>query len=135
MAYPLDTAAQDAGLKAWFGDGRALSVPASWEVALFTGHPLYGGTELTSAGGYAPIVVANTSANFPDPVSGVVQATATFPAPTDAWSDVATHYELREVGGGPVWWVGVLAEPGLDIDAAGPARSIQVAIQWNREGA
>jgi hypothetical protein len=135
MAYPLDVAAQNAGLKAWFGDGRAASVPSSWEVALFNGHPLTGGTELGAVGGYVPPVVANSSANFPDPVSGVVTAASVaFPAPTAAWSDVATHYVLREPSAGPTWYVGTLAE-ALNVTAAGPALSIQPAIQWNREGA
>jgi hypothetical protein len=134
MAYPLDTAAQNAGLQAWFGDGRAMSMPASWEVALFTGHPLDSGVELDAVGGYAPAVVANTTANFPTPTGGMIRALAPFPAPTDAWSDVATHFVLREPGGGPTWYVGLLGE-ALDVTAAGPARSIQIAIRWNTEGA
>jgi hypothetical protein len=137
MAYPLDVAAQNAGLKAWFGDGRAASVPASWEFALFTGHPLYGGTELTTAGGYAPVVVANTSANFPDPVDGVITAAGiTFAAPTAAYSDVAPYFVLREPSAGPTWYVGAFPDgQPVDIQAAQPAFIIKPAIRWNTEGA
>ena len=135
MAYPLDTAAQNAGLKAWFGDGRAVSMPSSWEVALFTGHPLDGGTELTATGGYARLVVANTSANFPDPTVGVVQsALLTWAAPTAAWSDVATTFLLLDHADSTTrWYVGLLGS-AINITGAGPAFQTQLAIPWNTEG-
>lgn len=136
MAYPLDVAGQNDGLKAWFGDGRAVSVPASWEIALFTGHPLGGGTELTSAGGYARLVVANSTVNFPDPVDGVVtSAQFTWPAPTAAYSDVATHYLLLNAADSTTrWYVGQLAT-AINVTAAQPGFATQLAIRWNTEGA
>jgi hypothetical protein len=135
MAYPLDTAAQNAGLQAWFGDGRAASMPASWEVALFTAHPLDGGTELTATGGYTRLVVANTSANFPTPTSGAVVSVAlTWAAPTDAWSDVATHFLLIDHADSTTrWFVGLLSQ-SIDVTAAGPAFQTQLQIPWNTEG-
>lgn len=136
MAYPLDTAAQNAGLQAWFGDGRATSMPSSWEVALFTAHPLDGGTELTSTGGYTRLVVANTSANFPTPTAGViVSALLTWATPTAAWSDVATHFLLLDHADSTTrWYVGQLGQ-AIDIGAAGPAFQTQLSIPWNLEGA
>jgi hypothetical protein len=135
MAYPLDTSAQNAGLQAWFGDGRAASVPSSWEVALFTDHPLTGGVELDAVGGYVPLVVANSSANFPDPVDGVVTSVnLTWPDPTDAYSDVATTYVLRNAADSTAWYVGVLGA-AIDVTEAGPGFSTQLAIRWNTEGA
>ena len=136
MAYPLDVAAQNAGLKAWFGDGRAASVPASWEVALFDGHPVIGGVELASDGGYERLVVANTSANFPDPVDGVITSAAlTWPDPTDAYSDTATHYVLIDHADGSArWYVGVLGQ-AIDVTEAQPGFVTTLAIRWNTEGA
>lgn len=135
MAYPLDISAQNAGLKAWFGNGRAASMPSSWEVALFTDHPLFGGTELTSTGGYARLVVANTSANFPDPTVGVVQsALLTWAAPTGAWSDVATTFLLLDHADSTTrWYVGLLSQ-AINVTGAGPAFQTQLAIPWNTEG-
>jgi hypothetical protein len=137
MAYPLDVAAQNAGLKAWFGDGRAASVPSSWEVALFNGHPLTGGTELGAAGGYARLVVANTTANFPDPVSGVVRSVdLLWSAPTAAWSDVATHYLLIDHADSTSrWYVGALGQSIDYTGGAGPAFKTRVEVPWNQEGA
>lgn len=135
MAYPLDVAPQNAGLKAWFGNGRAASMPSSWEVALFNGHPLLGGTELTSTGGYVRLVVANSSANFPDPTVGVVQSVPlTWGAPSGAWSDVATHFLLIDHADSTSrWYVGALGQ-AIDITGAGPAFQTQLAIPWNTEG-
>ena len=138
MAYPLDVAAQNAGLQAWFGDGRAASVPSSWEVALFNGHPLTGGVELDAVGGYARLVVANTSANFPTPTDGVQRSVyLTWPAPSAAWSDVASHYLLIDHADSTSrWYVGTFP-PGqqINVTAAGPAFQIRLAIPWNQEGA
>lgn len=137
MAYPLDVAAQNAGLKAWFGDGRALSMPASWEVALWTGHPLDAGSvELGAVGGYARLVVANTSANFPDPTSGVVVSVAlTWAAPTAAWSDVATHFLLLDHADSTTrWYVGLFGQ-AINVTAAGPAVTTRIQVPWNTEGA
>lgn len=134
MAYPLDVAAQNDGLKAWFGDGRAASVPSSWEVALFTGHPLTGGVELSAVGGYAPLVVANTSANFPDPTDGVIRSVElTWPGPTDAWSDTATTYALRNPADSATWYVGTL-DRSITVTGANPGFVSRIAIRWNSEG-
>ena len=136
MAYPLDVAAQNAGLQAWFGDGRAASMPSSWEVALFDAHPLDGGVELDAVGGYSRLVVANTTANFPTPTSGVVVSVLlTWAAPTDAWSDVATHFLLIDHADSLTrWYVGLLGS-AINVTAAGPAFQTQLSIPWNTEGA
>ena len=54
---------------------------------------------------------ANTSANFPDPVDGVITAAGiTFAAPTAAYSDVAPYFVLREPSAGPTWYVGAFPD-------------------------
>lgn len=136
MAYPLDVDAQNDGLKAWFGDGRAASIPSSWEVALWTGHPLASGSaELAADGGYARLVVANSSTNFPDPTAGVViSADLVWPDPTGAWSDTATHFLLLDAADSTTrWYVGLLGEE-IDVTGAGPGFATQLSIPWNTEG-
>lgn len=136
MAYPLDVDAQNAGLTAWFGDDRGAQVPSSWEVALFTAHPNVGGVELGPDGGYAREVVANTSANFPDPVDALIRsADIPWPDPTDEYSDVATTYVLIDAADSTTrWYVGQLGAP-VDVTEAGPGFTLQLAIRWNTEGA
>ena len=135
MSYPLDVAAQNAGLRAWFGDARGSTVPASWEVALLTTLPSLGGVELTSAGGYARVVVANTSANFPDPSSGVVIASPiTWPAPTAAYSDSATAFLLIDHADSTTRWYAGLLLSEISVTEAQPGFEISPAIPWNTEG-
>ena len=136
MAYPLDPAAQNAGLAAWFGDGHAAGMPDTWEIALYNGHPVIGGVELASAGGYEWLVVANTSANFPDPVDGVITTPGlTWPDPTGAFSDTATHYVLIDHADGATrWFVGALGQDIYIADAQ-PGFVTSLAIRWNTEGA
>jgi hypothetical protein len=111
-------------------------MPASWEVALFTGHPLDSGVELGAVGGYTRLVVANTSANFPTPTSGAVVSVAlTWAAPTAAWSDVATHFLLLDHADSTTrWYVGLLGS-AINVTAAGPAFQTRLNIPWNTEGA
>ena len=137
MGYPLDTAAQNAGLQAWFGVvDRTPTLPASWEVALFTDHPLLGGTELTSAGGYARLVVANTSANFPAAVAGLItSAQLLWPDPTAAYSDTARFFVLYDHADSITrWYVGVLGGE-IDVNGAQPGFATTLSIHFNTEGA
>lgn len=136
MGYPLDTTAQDACLDALLGDNAGSSMPSSFEVALFNGHPLSGGTELTSDGGYARAVIANDSTVWPDAVSGQkVSATVPFPVPTDAWSDTATHYLLIDAADSTTEYFPGRLLGELSVDGTETAVSVQLAAFFNTLGA
>jgi hypothetical protein len=132
MSYPLDVAAQSAALDALLGDNAASTVPTSFEVAIFDGSPLAGGVELDSTGGYARAVVANTSAVFPDAVSGQkVSATISFAAPSAAWSDTGTDFVLYDAADSTTaWFFGRLLEE-IAVDGTETGVAIQLALYWN----
>lgn len=135
MGYPLDVAAQNAALDGLLGDAHASTVPASFEVAFFNAHPLLGGTELTSAGGYVRPTVANDSGAFPDAVDGVkVSAQIPIADPSGAWSDTATHLVLIDGADSTTrWFVGKLRDE-LAIDGSETNVAASAAIFWNTEG-
>lgn len=135
MAYPLDVAAQNAGLKAWFGSSHGSTAPSSFKLALFTTHPLLGGTELTATGGYARQTLVNNSTNFPDPVAGVLtMAPITWPDPSGAWSDTVQAFVLIDAADGTTRWFAGLLLQEIDVLAAGPGFVITPVIRWNTEG-
>jgi hypothetical protein len=136
MGYPLDTTAQNAVLDSMLGDNAGATMPSSFEVALFDAHPLAGGTELTSDGGYVRAVIANTSAVWPDAASGQkVSALLTFATSTDAWSDTATHYLLYDAADSTTaYFPGrLLAE--VAVDAAGTIVRPSLVAFWNTTSA
>jgi hypothetical protein len=136
MAFPLDTAAQSAALDAMLGDNRASTCPTSFEVALFTDHPLNGGTELTSAGGYARVVVANTSANFPDAVAGAkTSVPVSFGIASDAYSDTATCWVLFDHADSTTRWFVGRPDREISIDEFGDVAQITLEIFWNTTAA
>lgn len=132
MAYPLDVAGQNAVLDALLGDNAGASMPSSFEVALYSGHPLAGGTELTSDGGYVREVVANSSANFPDAVSGQkVSAIFTWATPSAAWSDTATHYLLIDAADSTTEYFPGRLLSEVTVTTAGDAVAVQLAAFFN----
>ena len=135
MAYPLDTAAQNATLDAMFGDNRGATMPTSFEVALYDGHPLSGGTEV-SGGGYVRPVVANNSTTFPLPADGGLKTSAAIAItdPTGAWSDTVTHWLLIDAADSTTRYVWGLLSEELSIDGSETDIEIVLAIPWNTEG-
>lgn len=132
MAYPLDVGPQNAVLDALFSRDFS-GIPTAFEVAAYTAHPDFGGVELDAVGGYARPTVSLDLTDFPAAVDGVKQSIpVTFAAPTDAWSDVAPYYLL--LNGTDRWYTGTFAQ-AIDVEAAGPAFTVQLAIRWNTEGA
>lgn len=88
------TKARNMSLDACYGDAHSSTWPATIWLHLFVSDPTQGGIELTSAGGYAPVSAANSTANFPD-ASGGQKTTATamdFAASTGAWSGPADYW-------------------------------------------
>lgn len=132
MAYPLAVAAQSAALDALLGDNRGVTMPTSFEVALFNGDPQLGGSELTSDGGYVRVTVANDSTTFPAAVSGQkVSAVIAFATSSDAWSDTATHYLLYDAADSTTaWFPGRLLDE-VSVDDADTDVAVQLAAYWN----
>lgn len=91
------------------------SPPASLDLALFFGEPGNGGTELTSAGGYARVTIA--AADWTSGTDGSVTAgPIDFADATDAWSDTATFWCLVE--GADLAEYGALTDP-VEVTGAG----------------
>lgn len=132
MGFPLDVAAQNASLDAWLGDDHASVIPSSFEVALFTDHPLFGGTELTSDGGYGRVTLANTSANFPDAVGGLKSSVpVSFGTSTDAFSDTALYAVLYDAADSVTQWFAVLLTEEVAVVVAGTVVEATLSIYWN----
>lgn len=134
MAYPIDTVAQSAALDAMLGAAASSSMPTSFEVALFTDHPVLGGMELTSTGGYARVTVANNGTVFPAAVSGLkTSTTVSFGSSSDAWSDTAPYAVLIDAADSTTQWFAVLLDDEVTVDAAGTSVSVELKIFWNTE--
>lgn len=78
-----------------YGATKAAIASASDTLHLFTGDPNQGGVELAATGGYAPITITNNGGNWPAAANGEkVGAVQTYTS-TGAWSDLATHWALK----------------------------------------
>lgn len=117
-------------LQACYGSQRSALWPATFTLHLYDGHPLDGGTELTSAGGYTSIPVANTDANFPV-VSGEIDGPLQdFPISTGAWSDTGRYAGLKD-GTTLVEFWRLARGHRVNITAAGQRARVPVAIWHN----
>ena len=87
---PLTNYAKNRVMKAYFGI-TAVTPPASFWLALFTGVPSVsgGGTEVVG-GSYARVEIVNNTTNWPVPTVGqiICQFVATFPTPTAPWGSI-----------------------------------------------
>lgn len=120
--------AQNVSLDAMYGAGKAAGAPASLELALFAGDPALGGTELAATGGYVAVTVTNNGTNFPAATDGRKTVTAqSFPASTAAWSDVATHWGLRNPVTSELYDTGALLVE-VDVTASGQVATVQPVI-------
>jgi hypothetical protein len=132
MGYPLDITAQNAALDALLGDNAGASMPSSFEVALFTAHPLLGGTELDATGGYGRVTIANDSSVWPDASSGQkVSAIIPLAAPSGAWSDTATHYLLYDAADSTTAYLPGRLLSELAVDGTETTLAVQLAAFWN----
>lgn len=106
MSYVASVTYQNRWLDALLGDGRAAAMPATVYAHLYTGDVDGGGTELTSAGGYLRVTLANTTANFPVASAGAKTSGVISWTFTAAASDVATWGYLSDgtdlIIGGPL---------------------------------
>lgn len=92
-------------LDASYGDGRAAGFPAVVYLTLYTVAPTDagGGTEVVG-GGYAPVAVANTTANWPAAAGGQKSngTLITFPAATADYPAPVTHWALKDASSGAI---------------------------------
>lgn len=138
MGYPLDEAAQNATLDSMLGDNAGGVMPSSFEVALFTGDPASGGTELLSSGGYARATVANDSASFPDASGGQkVSAAISFSPPSGAWvgavTDEVTHWLLVDAADSTTQYFSRPFADPFTIVGTEPSVAVQLVVAWNVE--
>jgi hypothetical protein len=131
MAFPLDTAAQNAALDALLS--RDVSgIPTVWEVALFTDHPSLGGTELTSAGGYVRPTLNADLTDFPAASSGLKQSIeVAFTDATGAYSDTAPYAVLISGDDSTTRWFVFKLTEEVDVTEAGPVPPVVLTDYWN----
>lgn len=123
--------ARNASLAMSYGALAGSEAPTSLEVALFSGDPTNGGTELAADGGYVRLVVANDATTWPDaPADGAItSAPLEFATPTDAWSDTADFYLLLDAVTGDEWDSGQLDDE-ISVDVAGTYVAITPTVYY-----
>lgn len=116
--------AQNASLDNDYGVTRGPNAPDSHELALFLGHPLLGGVEL-SGNGYARATVL--PGDWVAAADGAKSATVTFADPTGEWQAV-DYYALYDAADGTTLWEVVsLAEP-LEVTGAGTGPTVTFTV-------
>lgn len=127
----LSTVEQNRSLDLFYGANKGAIASAAHELALYAGDPRTTGTELTSTGGYAAVTVTNNGTNWPAASGGAkTSAVQTFPTSTAAWSDIATHFALRDSVTGDIADCGPL-DAEVAVDAAGIVVTRQVTVFYN----
>lgn len=131
----LSPAAQSASLDNDYGANKGPNAAAAHELALFNGDPRLGGTELTSDGGYARVVITNNGTNWPGASGGsTTSAQQTFAASTDAWSDTATFFVLYDHADGTTAWdSGELADE-ISVETSGTEVATSVTVYYEDSG-
>lgn len=119
-----DVAAESAILDLILGDGAGAGAPAAFRFLLFHGDPNTTGTELSSAGGYTPAVLANTTANFPDAVSGMKSVPVAFADATGAFSDTTTHWQMVDDANPTVGWFNGVWANEINVLGSGPVAGV-----------
>lgn len=132
----LSTAAQNASLDNDYGATKGAASPANLEVALFNGDPLLGGTELTATGGYVAVTVGNDGTTWPSAATsgGKTTSTIAFATSTDAWSDVATFFVLRDASTGDQWDSGPLTDE-ISVETSGTEVTTTITVYYEDLGA
>jgi hypothetical protein len=118
-----DVSEQQNHVGSYYGAASSL-VPASFDVALFTGNPYDSGAVEVSYPGYARVTLTNDTATFIPDTDGSVTATVDFPDATDAATtdDGATWVMFNGAAIDSWDW---LANP-VSVDGAGAVEAIEV---------
>lgn len=123
--------ARNADLDANYGDNHASTWPDSFNLRVYDGDPTNGGAELTSGGGYAPLVVSNDSTNFPDADGGQkTSAQFQFADATDAWDEVGEFWVLE--AGGDIYDYDEFDQP-MNVTAAGAVPAVVLTIGFDQD--
>lgn len=134
----VDIAEQNLSLDLYYGANKGSIAASAHELALYVGDPsLVGSTELTSAGGYARVTIANNGTNWPAASGGAkTSAPVAFAASTDAWSAVPTHWQLFNVDTGDAGDSGVIDPTSpISVDEAGVGPSLALTVYYAQSGA
>lgn len=116
--------AQNTNLDLMYGTTRGALAPDSHELALFLGHPLLGGVEL-SGNGYARATVLPADWDALA-ANGRKSATVTFADPTGEWQ-ACDYYALYKDDGVTLWQVQSAAEP-LQVTGAGDGPQVTFTV-------
>lgn len=118
-----DVSEQQRHVSSYYG-ADATQVPASFDVALWTGNPYDDGTVEVSYPGYARVTLTNDGTTFVAGTDGSATATATFPDATDAaTTDDAACWVL--FNGTSIDSYAYLLAP-IGIDGAGSIEPIEI---------
>lgn len=122
-----DHTARNMSLDASYGANKGSAWPASVNLRLYNGDPsaTVPGTELSAAGGYGPVSVANSGTNFPAAATSKKSngVDVSFAASGGAWSSGATYWAFES--GGVIYDSGQIVDPTtgvpmtLTVSAAG----------------
>jgi hypothetical protein len=126
-----DVAAETAILDLLLGDGAGAGAPSAFRFLLFHGDPNTDGVELDAVGGYTPLVLANTTANFPDAVDGMKAVPVAFADATDAFSDTTTHWQMVDDDNPTVGWFNGEWANEIDVAGAGPVSGVATIYVGN----
>lgn len=127
----LSATEQNRSLALFYGASRGAGSSATHELALFTGDPRTGGTELTATGGYARVSITNDGTNWPAPSGGMILgADQTFAASSGAWSDTATWWVLYAVDSGEMA-DGMPLDDEIDVSVTGETPRVRPRIFYN----
>jgi hypothetical protein len=120
-----DISERNAFLDNQYGPSHGAAAPASHDLAMFNGDPMFGGVEITGPG-YARVTIPN-DATWAAAVDGMKSTSASFPAPTGAW-DEATHWGLYN--GTALGFTDSFDTP-LDVTGASPSGPlVQITIYF-----
>ena len=118
---------QNVALAGRYGDNRGSDADSSLIARLWDGDPTAGGSEITGTG-YAPITLANTTANFGTPSGGqlgpIVLDYGT--AGADDW--IEPFYVSFEDTGGNLYDYGEIANPAV-INSGDPVSVTTTIVQ------
>lgn len=122
----VDTAAENAVLDSTYGDNHSTLFGSTLTIRLFDDDPRLGGSELTSDGGYAAVVVNNDDSVFPPAVAGAKEsALIDFGTSTGAWSGIATWAVVEDAG---VMVDALAFDTGVEVLEAGVTTQVALVI-------
>jgi hypothetical protein len=119
-----DVTEQQAFISSYFG-ADASRIPASFDVAIYTGDPYNGGVEFAYPG-YARVTLTNDLTTFVDNSDGSSTATASFPDATGAATTDDGAVWVLFNGTAIVAWE-FLDQP-VEVDGAGVVGDIEVTV-------